>query len=210
MTCSRVDGPNDSSSFCPGAGVKITSSVTSPGASSVGGRSVRIRTPSAVIPAAASAPGASRVSRCAADSTTTTPPSGGHHDVARLGQAGRDRVTTDRCRPRRAARCSRTAPLYVSATSTEPSGSAQTPERVLEQRGRGRPVHQAEVEQALADGGVHLAVGDPADRRRLAVGDPQPVARDGQPGRLRHPDLGERAVLERLDGGAGVDAGGTL
>ncbi len=52
-TTSRVDGPYVSSSFCPGAGVKTMSRVTSPAATSVGLRSVRCRGPSTVLAPAA-------------------------------------------------------------------------------------------------------------------------------------------------------------
>ena len=122
-TTSRVDGPYVSSSFCPGAGVKITSSVSSPAATSVGLRSSRCRGPSTVFaPADVSAPGASRVSRCAADSTTSTSPS--PVSTRSLGSASPS-ATVPTCPVSGSKR--RTAPLYVSAISTEPSGSAHTP-----------------------------------------------------------------------------------
>ncbi len=80
---------------------------------------------------------------------------------------------------------------------------------MLEKSLGGRAVHVAEVEQALADGGVHLAVANVAEGGRFGVGDPEGAAVGGhrEAGRLRHPDLVERAVAEGLDRGAGVDAG---
>ena len=56
-TCTRVDGPNESSSFWPWGGVKSTSSVTTPARSRVGVRSARIRTPSELVAAASALSG---------------------------------------------------------------------------------------------------------------------------------------------------------
>ena len=84
-------------------------------------------------------------------------------DVARLGEPGRDRL--DRTVAVTVAR--RDQPYGAVVRVRHEHRSVRQPtdaERMLEQRGRGRAVHQTEVEESLTGGGVHLAVEDPADR----------------------------------------------
>src|SRR5215475_11574072 len=102
------------------------------------------------------------------------------HDVARLGETGRDRfngaLTVLVARRDESYRSVvRVGDEYRTVRQRADA------ERMLEQRSRRWTVHQAEVEQSLTGGGVHLAVVYPADRRRVAIGDPQPVARDREP-----------------------------
>jgi hypothetical protein len=100
-----------------------------------------------------------------------------HEDVARLGQ-NRPRA----CRPCASpGRSGRTAPLYVSATATEPSGSTATPERGA---GRG-PAPRARRGGRSRTGPCPTAVATSASRTsrsagRLGVGHhstPSPTAR---------------------------------
>ena len=67
-TSSCEGGPNRSSTFCPGGGVKSTTISSSPAATSVTGRCVRWAKPSV----RTTPPSGTRVSRCAVDSTTTS------------------------------------------------------------------------------------------------------------------------------------------
>ncbi len=89
-----------------------------------------------------------------------------------------------------------------------PSGSDGEAERVLHEGVGGGAVDVPEVEEPLADSGVHPPGFDVAERGGLGVDQPQPVARRGEAGGLRHPDLVEGAVLEALHGRPRVDARG--
>ena len=89
-------------------------------------------------------------------------------------------------------------------------GEQRDAERVLQPGGLRRPVDVAEVEQALADHGVQRAVdGQIAQRRGLGVDEPEPVAVDGEPGRLGQPAVAGRPVPQSLDGRAGEHLGGS-
>jgi hypothetical protein len=100
----------------------------------------------------------------------------------------------------------------VSATATEPSGSAVTPSGCCSSASIRRAVGEAEVEEAAADAGADLVAADqraaqPAQGRGAGVGDPQRAAVGGgrEPGRLREPGLHRVAVDEALVAGAGED-----
>ena len=115
-------------------------------------------------PAADRAPGASRVSRCAADSTTSTLAVGGEHQVARLGQPVGDRGDLVAGRVEAAHRA--VVGVRDQHRAVRQRAHAQ---RVLEQRRLGRTVHVPEVEQALPDGGAQHAVLDVAQRELVSL-----------------------------------------
>src|SRR5690606_23468794 len=124
LTWSDVDGPQRSSSFWPGAGAKGTSRRRAPAATSVAGRATRCAPPSSTSPASV-AGSATRVSRCAADSTTSrcTVSSVTSTSTPDGSASPRARVVTSA----EAGTYRRPAALYVPASTKLPSGSTATP-----------------------------------------------------------------------------------
>ncbi len=192
-----MGGPNRSSTFCPGGGLEVHDDLQRPAGDlrdgslravreAVGGRDARERDPREPVSG-----------RLHDDEVVAV-----EHGPARLCQTGRDgRDVTVR------------DPSYGAVVGVahrdRPVGQRHHAERVLEQRVSGLAVLEAEVEQAGAHGGVHLAVLDVAHARRLAVRDPEPVVGRGEAGGLREPRVEQRAVEQPLVGGAGGDLGGT-
>ena len=126
----------------------------------------------------------------------------GQQHVTRLGQPTRDRG-------HRAGRRVVPPDRAVVRVRDQDRAVRQRPdaERVLQQRLVGRPVHLAEVEQSLADRGVHGPAFDPPQRAGLTVHEPQSTVPCGQSGRLGQPRLRERTVAQRLDRRARVRPG---